>query len=162
MITVFDLIAIILPIAGIMFGAGIVKEYGIGWGTMAIITGGLIGRWLGKLPTILMVKHIRKRLAKLSVDEIQERLYNFWFSDSTPNFLLLELRARGEDISQHLDCVLNMLGSESNLRRTFGYAALLSAYPNVANKMRGYNPSKPVEDCKQKVNELRKKTSKTG
>jgi hypothetical protein len=159
MITLYDLIAIILTLAGIMCGVGIIKDFGVWWGIVAVIAGGLIGRWLGILPKRLMIRNARRQLAKLTVDELRQQLYKPLYSDPkcwTPNFLLLELRARGEDIMQHIDLVLNMMEDESNLRRTFGYAALLSAYPHFANMIRGYNPSWKVEDCKKKITELRK------
>lgn len=157
MITFYDLIAIILPLVGIMFGVMFIKDFGIWWGIIIMIAGGLIGRWLGRLPTRLLIRNERRKMAHLTVDELRQHLYKPLFSGGyTSNFLLLELRARGEDITEHIDLILNMLKDKSNLCRTLGYTALLSAYPHLANKMSGYNPSMPVEDCKTKVTELRK------
>jgi hypothetical protein len=160
MITLYDLITIISTLVGIMIGMIIGKEYGIGLGIAGAIAGGYIGWRLGILPTRLMIRKQRRNLAKLTVDELHQQLHKPLLSDGhTPNFLLLELRARGEDISKHVDMVLNLMEAESFLRRSVGFAALLSAYPQLARRMRPYNPNWSVERCRQCVAELRKMIS---
>ncbi len=157
MITLYDLITIMLTITGVAIGVGVGKDYGIGLGIVGAIVGGLIGRWLGRIPTRIMIRNARKKMAHLTVDELRQQLYKPMFSGGyTPNFLLLELRARGEDIAEHINLVLNMLEDESSIKRQIWFAALLSAYPYLVNKMRGYNPSWPVDKCEQWVSETRK------
>jgi hypothetical protein len=161
MITLYDLITILLTITGILVGFCIANEYSAILGIAAAIFGGLLGRWLGRIPTRIMIRNERNKMARLTVDELRQQLYKPLFSGGyTPNFLLLELRARGEDISEHISLVLNLMENESDFRRRVGFAALLSAYPYLVNKMRGYNPSWPVDKCKQWVSEARNSAEK--
>jgi hypothetical protein len=49
--------------------------------------------------------------------------------------VLLELQSRAEDIQKHLPRVLEMLCSDSIMDRQFGYAALLSVFPETAREL---------------------------
>ena len=160
MVTLFDLMSFVFTLAGMLaIGGYIGKSYGIVWGIAAAVVVGFIGRWFWKLRMKLMVKKSRKQLAKFTVNDLRQHLYSQTFSCPngwTPNFLLMELKARGEDITEHVDLILNMMEDESLLRRVFGYGALQSAYPFLANKTREYHPKNSIEHCREKVTDLRK------
>jgi hypothetical protein len=153
MVTLYDLMAILLPVCGLAFGAGLGSDHGFVWAVVGALAGGMVGLYLGRLPKVIMIRCERRKLAPLASAEIRTRLHDpsCW----TPQFLLLELRSRGEDIGPELPCVFDLMESENQHFRMKGLAALLSAFPEVAKMARGYNPIHPVEKCRQKVVQLR-------
>lgn len=158
MITLYDLLMIICTVAGILSGMGVGAAYGTLWGVAGAVAGGIVGAGLGRIPRRLTMRRARRRLARFTVEELRQQLYSPAFSPTRwpPNFLLLELRARGEDLNQHVELVLSMLEADQPGQRAFGYGALLSAYPHLARGLKGYRPSASVEDCRDKVANLRK------
>ncbi|MCK4886443.1 MAG: hypothetical protein KAS96_03585 [Planctomycetes bacterium] len=160
MITVFDIMSVVFTLAFMLaIGGSISESYGIGWGIAAAVVVAVIGIRLWKLRMKLMVNKARKQLAELTVDDLRQHLYSRPFSCPngwTPNFLLMELKARGEDITEHIDLILNMMEDESSFLRAMRRGALYSAYPFLAYKIKGYRPEKPIEQCREKVTELRK------
>jgi len=159
MITFYDLLAITGAVVGALLGMGLARAYGFP-SVLGAVAGALIGGGLGRIPKWLTVRRARRRLARFTVEELRQQLYTPAFSPGRwpPNYLLLELRARGEDLNKHIELVLSMLEAEQPWQRAFGYGALLSAYPHLARGLKGYRPSAPVEDCRGKVAELRKQT----
>lgn len=160
MITLYDLLAMLCIVAGALLGMGFGRTYGPFGGILGAVVGLFLGGWFGRIPKWLTVRRARKRLAKFTVEELRQQLYAPVFSPNRwpPNYLLLELRARGEDLNKHIELVLSMLEAEQPWLRAFGYGALLSAYPHLAPGLKGYRPSGPVEDCREKVQRLRKQT----
>jgi hypothetical protein len=158
MVTLYDLLAIVCTVAGALLAMGFGKTYGIGWGIVGAVAGGIVGGWIGRIPRRLTMRRARKRLARFTIEELRQQLYSPTFSSHRwpPNYLLLELRARGEDLNKHIELVLSMLEADPPWQRAFGYGALLSAYPHLAQGLKGYRPSASVEDCRTKVAELRK------
>jgi hypothetical protein len=154
MITLSDLFAIILTLTGLLGGGAWGASYGILWGVAGALGGGVLGFGVGQLPGYLEIRRMRRELAHLSPKEIRSRLHDpgCW----TPNYLLMELRARGEDIADELPLVLRLMESEVAHHRTKGFAALLSAYPEIARAAEGYDPTHAVGDCGRKVAELRR------
>jgi hypothetical protein len=160
MVTLYDLLAIIFTLAGALLGMGFGRTYGVLGGIAGAVAGALVGAWLGRIPKRMNLRRARKRLAKFSIEELRQQLYSPAFSANRwpPNYLLLELQARGEDLNKHTELILSMLEADPPWQRAFGYGALLSAYPNLARSLKRYRPSAPVEDCREKVRELRKQT----
>jgi len=158
MLTLYDLLTIICTVAGILSGMGVGAAYGTLWGIVGAVAGGLVGAGLGRIPKRLTMRRARKRLARFTIEELRQQLYAPAFSPNRwpPNFLLMELRARGEDLNKHVELVLSMLEAEQPWQRAFGYGALLSAYPHLARGLKGYRPSASVEVCRRKAAELRK------
>jgi hypothetical protein len=159
MITFYNLLAIIGAVAGALLGLGFTRAYAFP-NVLGAVAGALIGGGLGRIPKCLTLRRARKRLARFTVEELRQQLYTPAFSPGRwpPNYLLLELRARGEDLNKHIELVLSMLEADQPWQRAFGYGALLSAYPHLARGLKGYRPSAPVEDCREKVADLRKQT----
>src|SRR5512133_650254 len=162
MITLYDLLAVICTIAGALLAMGFGRTYGVGWGIVGAVAGGLLGAWIGRIPKRLTMRRARQRLARFTIEELRQQLYTPAFSPNRwpPNFLLLELRARGEDLNKHVELVLGMLEAEQPWQRAFGYGALLSAYPQLARGLKGYRPSGSVDECREKVRELRKQAGR--
>jgi hypothetical protein len=156
-ITLSDLIfKIMLPFFGFTVGIGVGQDY---WGVFGAILGAVLGfflfAYLGSILDSLFlrftIRQMRKQFAPLSVSELRSQL----ITSLTPNHILLELKARGEDISKDIEPVLQLLEADESPRRCRGWAALLSAFPQSAASIRGYNPMRPVSECHKKVEELR-------
>jgi len=71
-----------------------------------------------------------------------------------PNILLLELRRRGCDISSELPFICSLLASEEMPRRTAGWAALTSAFPELVGRISGYSPTATAADCQTRCEPL--------
>lgn len=148
MFTLFDLIRLMSPVIGTLIGGAVGGEYSIALGILGAFVGGLIGLLLGALPTRLMIRSARHEFAPLSLAVLEEKLVETGW---TPNLILMELKARGQNIDQHLPFVLSLLKHDDLPYRTKGYAALLSAFPDLAMSLKGYNPTHSVEDCRQAI-----------
>jgi hypothetical protein len=157
MITLYDLLMIICTVAGALLGVGFARAYGYP-SVLGAVAGIIVGGWLGRIPKWLTVRRARKRLARFTVEELRRQLYTPEFSANRwpPNYLLMELRARGEDLNKDIELVLSLLEAELPWQRAFGYGALLSAYRHLAPGLKGYRPSASVEDCRERVAALRK------
>lgn len=156
MIMFYNLLAIIGSVVGALLGLGVARAYGFS-SVLGAVAGALAGGGLGGIPKRLTLRRARRRLARFSVEELRQQLYTPVFSANRwpPNYLLMELRARGEDLNKHIELVLSMLEADQPWQRAFGYGALLSAYPHLAKDLKGYRPSASVEDCRERVGGLR-------
>ncbi len=155
MFSLFDLFQVIGPILGLIIGGAVGAEYGVPLGIAGALCGGYLGLHLGRLPTNLMVRSVRMDFAQFSVSDLEVKLDGACW---TPNLILMELKARGEDVTKYLPFVLSLMQDDEFFRRTRGYAALLSAFPNEASKLVDYNPTKSVEDCRNALANLTTKT----
>jgi hypothetical protein len=157
MLTFFDLLfKIVLPIAGIFTGAAVGGSYFHSWG---VIVGAVLGFFLfvflgsifDKVYLLLALRLMRRQFASLSIAELRSQLGTSF----TPNYILVELKLRGEDVSGDLEPVLQLLENAEFNRRTRGWAALLSVFPRVADSIQGYSPARSVTECQQKIAEFR-------
>jgi len=128
------------------------------------IVGLVLGFILGRLPLIFAILFLKKGFGKrTSVDLRQE----FAKDDCLiPNVILLELRSRGEDISNELKTLLEKLDSDNVDRRSRAWVALKSAFPDVVNMIPDYHFSDSPEVRKCKIDKLKtllkeKKTEET-
>lgn len=144
MFTLFDLIQLMSLILGAIIGGAVGGEYGIAMGICGALAGGFIGLKLGAIPTTIMIRSVRKDFAPLTIPELESRLID---SEWTPNLILMELKARGEDVGKHLPFVFSLLDHDDLHCRSKGYAALLSAFPEIAKNLKDYNPTHSVEAC---------------
>src|SRR5262245_9696484 len=125
MITLFNVLALVGM--GLGFGIGMsvgAKHFGVGGGVIGAILGGCSGLIIGRIPGILVLRSIARDLMSMSSDEL--RAYLHGPRCPTPNFVLLELKSRGEDIRRELTVVVELLRSEDVDRRGRGWAALTS------------------------------------
>jgi hypothetical protein len=154
MFTIFHVLIVIGLVAGAIAGAGAGSAlFGSVGGVVGGIVGAITGRVLGHIPFLLGVRLIARRLRSNSVAELRELLHNP--DCMTPNFLLLELSRRGEDIYRELPIVLDLLASPAGSRRGFGWAALTSAFPELVEQIRDYRLGDSVEECRRKTDRLR-------
>lgn len=159
MITLVDTIVIIAMVAGTGAGLLLGRGHGPVWTLLGGAVGGMAGYYIGRIPGRLQIRHERTNLAALSVEELKVELHDLSkgrLGRFTPNFLLMELIVRGQDVTEHLGLVLNLLEAEGEFSRALGFGALLSAYPDLAGQLRWYNPAQSAVECRKKVAELRK------
>jgi hypothetical protein len=155
MFTFFDLLKLVGVIVGISFGvAGGTRVFGVVGGVTGALVGGYLGFVLGRIPENKVMRAVVRQLRRKSVAELRAYLHSP--KCPTPNFVLLELRHRGEDTLQELPVVLDLLVSEDEGRRGFGWAALASAFPELAEKLRDYRIGDSIDECKRKVEILRR------
>jgi len=156
MLTLFDVLPLFGACVGLVLGL-------IGGGrlldTPGAISGALVGCVMGfiagRIPFILTLWVLSRELATKTAPELRADLRS---PDClAPNVVLLELLSRGEDIRCELPVVLDLLASEDFGRRGAGWAALVSAFPELAAAIPDYRIDDPVETCRSKTQCLREK-----
>jgi hypothetical protein len=153
MFTVFDLMTLVTPIAGAWLGFEVGSRVGLAGGAAGAIAGLVLGWIVGRVPFILSVRSVQRSFADLTADDLRLLLRR---RDCTiVNLILLELAARGEDIRKELSVVLDLLESDDSSKRGFGWAAMTSAYPDLAARMKGYRPRASATRRRLKVKAFR-------
>lgn len=153
MFTLFDLIRLVSMLGGAAL-LGIVgwnQAGGIGC-LIGTAFGLLLGGMLGHLPLLIGLKWLSRRLDRLTNEELLAELHE---GDClTPNIHLLELSRRGYEIKRELPYVHSLLASTEMHRRTTGWAAFTSAFPELIDTIPGYNPTSTTDICRQKCKPL--------
>ena len=153
MFTFFDVMTVLMPIAGVLAGVAIGSFLGIVGSICGGVIGFVFGLVAGRLPLILVLRSIRQGLSRQSTDSLRQLLRR---GDSpVPHLVLRELASRGEDIRSELDVVLQLLESDSVAQRRRGWMALKAAYPALAAKAAGYHPRASADQCNLKTKMLR-------
>ena len=65
-----------------------------------------------------------------------------------PNLILLELKRREYDIQLELPHLQELLASPDQNRRTLGWIALTSVFPDHVDRIPNYHPSLSEAECK--------------
>ncbi len=152
--TIFHALFFVAEIYAIALGVKYGCQYGGTLGGLAgAVVGATVGFAAGKLPLLGALCYARRKLAAQSTEQLRAQLRDG--RDLAPNILLLELKHRGVDINPELPFVLDMLVSDSQLRRSCGWNALASAFPKLASEIRDYRVHDPVDESRKKVQPLR-------
>ncbi len=159
MFTLFDIFELLGPLAGAAIGALIGIRFGTPSAVIGAVVGIVAGRLFGKLPTFLMLKSLHRSLSQKSTEQLRAELRTE--RCLIPNVIILELSSRGENIMQYLPVVLDLLESEDSSRRGFGWAAITSAFPDLAHRISGYRLDDTIDECKRKLQILRDLTEQT-
>ena len=108
MFTMFHVFGLVLPIAGIVYGAWIGFARG-GWLTALIgaVLGGVTGFVAARLMLVIPVALLARKLRQRSTAELQAQLRGG--RSLAPNTLLMELRRRGEVAREDLAAVFDLL-----------------------------------------------------
>lgn len=148
MFTLFDLLRLI----GFLGGAFVGGSLGWEWlGVFGLVLGGaggfFVGGFVGQLPLICALKFVSRKFDAMTSDDLRQQLHA---PDClAPNVLLLELRRRGEDIQSELTFLHSLLVSDEMFRRTAGWAALTSAFPELVHRIPNYNPTGTPAECRK-------------
>ncbi|MCW8133286.1 MAG: hypothetical protein KIS92_23280 [Planctomycetota bacterium] len=154
MFTLFHFFVLVGAFVGIGTGLFVgVKSFGIFGGILGALTGGYLGVAVGRIPEWVTLRLLIRNLNAKSTTELKTLLHGP--NCLTPNVVLLELRRRGEDIRQELPFVLDLLVSEDAGGRGKGWAALTSAFPELAAQVQDYRIADSVDDCRRKLEKLR-------
>ncbi len=152
--TVFHLLRFVSISVGCVFGVTTGAEwFGVIGGVVGAIAGVFLGSVVGYIPEFLILRSISHDLRRKSTGELREYLHGQ--SCLTPNIVLLELKQRGEDINSELPIVFDLLESEEKEMRSHGWAALVSAFPELAQRIGDYCIGGSVDDCRRKTEILR-------
>ena len=154
MFTLFDLLILLSIVGGAILGGRAGYNYfGTIGAVVGVLTGGRGGLAIGRIPKRLALWAVRRELAAKTSDALRASLRSP--DCMTSNLVLLELQRRGEAIRPELPIVLDMLVSEDTSRRGFGWAALTSAFPELAGQVRHYRINDSVDECRRKTEVLR-------
>jgi hypothetical protein len=101
----------------------------------------------------LLDLHCQKKLRALPLADISRRIGDV----ATPewNLALLELKARGENLTEPRSRLIDLLSDESGPCRLFAFRALYDVFPQDVETMEGYSPYESSEKCRDKVNKLK-------
>lgn len=157
MFTIFHLFRLVGPLLGLMVGFDAGHRFGTIGCLVGTIAGGYLGLLAGRFPSQLSNWLIFRQLAKEATPQLWSDLKDEAYL--MPNYVLLELKRRGEPMAEALNLVLSMLMSDDRPRRLRGFAAFLSGFPELARRMDGYSPDAPDAERREAVNDLKSSLS---
>jgi len=161
MFTLFGLIRLLGTVGGAtLLGAVGWKTFGVLGCVVGIPLGFILGATIGQLPLIVIMNGMSRRFDRMTNEQLVDELHEP--ECLTPNLLLLELNRRGYDIQRELPFVQSLLASDEMRRRTAGWAALTSAFPERVGRIPGYNPTAPTDECQAKCKPLLNATEQSG
>jgi hypothetical protein len=127
--------------------------YGPAGGLAAAVASGYAGFLVGRLPELVVLWSLCGSLASKTSDQLHALLHGP--DCQAPNLVLLELQRRGEDVRSELGLILDLLVSEDFAQRGRGWAAMSSAFPDLAGQARDYHLGDSVGECRRKTEALR-------
>jgi hypothetical protein len=152
--TIYDLFFLAAICAGIGVGGAAGAElHGMVGGAAGALAGGWIGFLVGRLPELLVLNWLASSLTTVPADELRDFLHDP--DCHIHNLVLLELQRRGENIHQELGGILDMMAANDVSRRGLGWAALNSAFPDLARQLGDYSVGDSAEECRRKIRQLR-------
>ncbi len=153
MFTLFDLFSLTGLFCGLMYGFHLGHHYGLVGSLAGALIDGFLGFVIGKIPWWLSIWLIFCQLRKKSTAELWSGLQDD--ANFMPNMVLRELKRRGEPMPKGLDLVLAMLESEARPQRLIGFAAFLSNFPELSEKMPSYRPDLADAERREALGGLR-------
>ena len=156
MFTIFDLFRLVTSLSMTLAGGVAGNHFGFIGILFGVIIGFIAGCFIGSLPIFWATRAFHKRFSDKSSSFLRSVLHKAEPDVLyPPNFILLELQRRGEDISSELPMVLDLLESEESARRCFGVAAITSAFPDIAKNISAYNSYGTTDECRKSIKLLR-------
>ena len=152
-LTLFHLMPLACLLIGAVKGAAVGQRWGVLGAASGVVVGAVLGGGCGWALSAGLLSSTRWRFANESTDSLRGRLIDPDFS--APNLVVVELILRGEDLSEDLPTIVDMLGASSQARRVQGWAALTAAAPELLARLPKYNPSDSTEQCRTDAAELR-------
>ncbi len=130
-------------------GAGVVLGSAIDAVALGALLGAAAGYSLGAIPGHLALRSLSRKLSHTPIGELQALVGGL-----APNLALLELRRRGEDIAPYLTQIVGLLVAPSVPQRGRGWAALQSAWPDLAQLAVDYDIADSPTECERKLEPL--------
>ena len=116
------------------------------------LAGAVLGLMAGTVPFLITAAAFKRKLVANTVEDLHSSLHDP--NEPAPNLVALELLSRGEKATSVLPPILNLLMSESSSQRGRGWAALTSAFPELAGRIPDYRIHESVQECRRKVHPL--------
>ena len=139
---------------GCIFGGAMgASSFSVLGGVVGAITGGYAGLVVGSLPEFFALRSLARDIGGKTSGELREYLHRE--ECKVPNVVLLELKRRGEEIRSELSVVLDLLVSENMDKQSRGWAALESAFPELAQQIPQYCIGGSPDACREQVELLR-------
>jgi hypothetical protein len=152
--TIFHILSLLLALAGaflISFAGS--WAFGVIGGLLGFIVGAFVGCICGYVLVAAILHWSTRDVRSKTTEELRELILSG--KTFTPNFVLLELASRGEDIEIYLPRILDMLVTENPDIRRLWWVALVSAFPEQADRLPDYRPAAPLETCRKVVGDIR-------
>jgi hypothetical protein len=118
------------------------------------VVGGALGLAVGFGLVVGSAEYLLRRLRKMGVEQLRGELRDA--THRTPRLVLAELRRRGEASREDLDIVIGMLTEESSVRRTRGFLALQTVFPELLEVAPGLSPTADAAERARAVAALRR------
>ena len=139
----------LLPLLGLLAGAAVGWKTGwtccgVGGGILGIVLGAILGGHAARLPGLCILWTISRQMRAQSTASLLEDLYGP--ASAPANLILLELDRRGEQIQRFLPRVGELLMSTDHDSRCRGWAAMFTAYSDLAEQVSNYSPVSPAEE----------------
>lgn len=160
MTTLFDL----APIGGLTIGLLAGHAVGSRFGTIPGMVGaalcGGVGFWAARLLILLPLWWLdRDPLKRKTTEQLRRSLRDPELAN--PTGVLLELGARGENLSNHLSLVIEQLGSPLQETRNRAFHALRVVWPSVATLVSDFRAEEGPDECQRKADRLRRANPST-
>jgi hypothetical protein len=154
----FTLFGHLLPLLGLFSGAAVGLTMGFSRGGFSgalfgFVAGAVLGLLCGNLPGTVLRAILSFQLRRKTSGDLRTSVRNG--ECRLVNLATSELRRRGEIVQDDIDFVLDMLVSIHHDDRCRGWAALITAFPELATEIEEYSPVAPLEDSRAKVDRLR-------
>lgn len=153
MFTLFHLSSLVGLVFGLIGGFHLGHRFGLSGSLGGALVGGWLGFHAGNLPFLVSTWFVHYQFRTKSISQLWGDLHSE--KCLMPNMVLRELRRRGEPMADGLIVVMALLVSEDRDARCRGYTAFLSNFPELLEKMSGYNPDAPDAERHEAVGRLR-------
>jgi hypothetical protein len=142
------LIGQLLPLLGLITGLFLGGTLGAArgglWGSiLGALCGAFLGLACGRIPALVVFSVTIHGLKRISTEQLRALVRAE--ECRAVNIVILVLKSRGEDVHQELDLVLGMLVSIAYDERCRGWAAMQTAFPELAERIADYSPTDPIE-----------------
>jgi hypothetical protein len=150
--TIFDVFQLTCTFGGMTLGFLMGhRHFGLAGGIVGVVVGMAVGVFVGRLPLALSLWWLKRDLKQSSIAGLKSKLdRQFYLS----HLIIAELVVRGEPVESFKSYVLALLHSDAADKRNFGWNNLRIWFPELAEKMEGFKPSNPTEECERRLKGL--------
>ena len=149
--TLFDILQFIGWIGGALLGLTYGREL---FGDVGAWAGGILGlvagHFVGRAPFLLAWRSLA--IEKKSTEELREIIAGDQYF--IYHLALAALMARGENVDQHQQKLLEMLQCDDEDKRKFAWCSFQLAFPELAKLIPEYDPFAETECCRNQVQHL--------
>lgn len=149
MFTLFDVATLIAAFTGAIVGALLGHAWLGGWG---LLPGGILGIvggfYLGRVPLVVSLWELRRKLERTSDEDLLEQLQQRYFIS---HLIIAKLVTRGHDPQDFRVYVDSLVASSSSDKRRFGWYNMRVWFPERAAALEGFEPGEAHEQCLERI-----------